>query len=329
MEEAGLQIIKALACGVTLAALSPIALGQAQAPGYGAPPPAGHAPAPVVKEGTTVRISNHVYLIPDEKAAMVPNVGIIVGTKGTLVVDPGMGARSGQVVLREVQKLGKGGDLYIVNTHFHPEHTTGEVAFPAGAKILRAAAQQQDVDEMGVKWVQNFASRSQVIADVLGGFTAFRAPAEIFEREKVLDLGGVRVRILRLGPGHTRGDTVAYVEEDRVLFSGDLAMKDLFPAFATPQSASRTWLTSLDALDALKPRTVIGAHYPVTDASIISQYRDLIKGLQVRVAELKREGKSSDETGELLRNEFRLKYPDWAQPLRVHTAATRIYAELQ
>jgi glyoxylase-like metal-dependent hydrolase (beta-lactamase superfamily II) len=323
-----MQIFRGIACGAALAASSSIALGQAQAPGYAAPP-ASHAPAPVVKEGTTVRISEHVYLIPDEKAPMVPNVGIIVGTKGVLVVDPGMGVRSGRIVLREAQRLGKGGEIYLVNTHFHPEHTTGEAAFPPGAKVLRAAAQQQDVEEMGIKWVKNFASRSQVIAEVLEGFTAYRAPAEIFEREKVLDLGGVRVRILRLGPGHTRGDTVAWVEEDRVLFSGDLAMKDLFPAFATPQSASRTWLTSLDELDALKPRTVIGAHYPVTDASIIGQYRDLIRGLQARVAELKREGKSSDETGELLRNEFRLKYPGWAQPLRLHTAATRIYAELQ
>ena len=52
---------------------------------------------------------------------------------------------------------------------------------------------------------------------------------------KTLDLGGVRVRIMRLGPGHTRGDTVMFVEEDRVLFSVDLTMKGLFPAFAAPQ----------------------------------------------------------------------------------------------
>lgn len=170
---------------------------------------------------------------------------------------------------------------------------------------------------------------SPAIAGVLQGITSFRAPSEIFEREKTLDLGGVRVRLMMLGPGHTRGDTAAFVEEDRVLFSGDLAMKQIFPAFATPQSRSQSWLASLDLLEALKPRIVVGAHYPVTDASVIGEYRDLIKGLQARVAELKREGKSSDETGELLRNEFRLKYPDWAQPIRLHTAATRIYAELQ
>lgn len=316
-----MQAFKVGACLVIWAAANPLALSQAQSP--------AHRPAPVVKEGTTVKVSEHVYLIPDEKASMVPNVGIIVGSRATLVVDPGMGVKSGEIVLREARKVSKSTDFYIVSTHFHSEHTTGEVAFPPNTKIIRAAAQQQDIEELGMQHVARFRSVSPVVADVLQGITGFRPPAEIFEREKVLDLGGVRARILRLGPGHTRGDTVVFVEEDRVLFSGDLAMKQLFPAFATPQSRSRSWLTSLDELDALKPRTVIGAHYPVTDASIIGEYRDLIKGLQARVAELKRDGKSSDETGELLRSEFRLKYPDWAQPLRLHAAATRIYSELQ
>ena len=302
---------------------NPHALAQAPAPQAPA-----HVAPPVVLEGKTVKVSEHVWVIPDGKASMVPNVGIIVGTRATLIVDPGMGMQSGQTVLREAAKVSKGKELYIVNTHFHPEHSTGEVAFPPDTRIFRAAAQQQDIDEMGIGWVKNFASRSPVIADVLKDVKEFRKPTEIFEREKVLDLGGVRVRVVRLGPGHTRGDTVAFVEADRVLFSGDLAMKGLFPAFATPQSASATWLTSLDQLDSFKPRVVVGAHYPITDASVISDYRNIIKGLQSRVAELKRQGKTSDETAELLRGEFKDKFSDWDQPLRLHTAATRIYAEL-
>jgi glyoxylase-like metal-dependent hydrolase (beta-lactamase superfamily II) len=283
---------------------------------------------PLVKEGKTVKVSQHVYVIPDERVPQVPNVGIIVGTRATVVVDPGLGLRSGEAVMREVQKIGETAELYIVNTHFHPEHTTGEAAFPASVKIVRAQAQQPDIEEMGMKWVATFSSRSAPLAEMLKGITSFRIPAELFEREKTLDLGGVRVRIMRLGPGHTRGDTVVFVEGDGVLFSGDLAMKNLFPAFATLQSRSGSWLTSLDQLDALKPRTVVGAHYEMSDASVIEAYRGFLKALQARVADLKRQGKTSDETGELLRAEFRTKYPDWDQPLRVHTAATAIYAEL-
>ena len=298
---------------------TPISLAQAPA----------HAPAPLVKAGNTVKISEHVFVIPDQLAAMVPNVGIIVGRRATLVVDPGMGVASGQIVLREVAKVSQNKEIYIVNTHFHPEHTTGEAGFPLTARIIRAAAQQEDIEEMGIKWVQNFASRSPVIAEVLKGITSFRTPAELFEREKVLDLGGVSVRLVRLGPGHTRGDTVFFVEKDRVLFSGDLAMSQLFPAFATPQSRASSWLTSLDALDAFRALRLVPAHGEMTDASIIGEYRNYMKALQARVAELKREGKTSDETAELLRAEFRTKYPDWGQPLRIHNAVTAIYAELQ
>lgn len=287
------------------------------------------APAPpLVKEGRTVKISEHVFVILDELVPMVPNVGIVVGAKATLVVDPGMGVRSGEIVLREAAKLSRNTELYVVNTHFHPEHTTGEAGFPPSAKIIRATAQQQDIEEMGMQWVQNFASRSPAIAEVLQGITGFRKPAELFDKEKTIDLGGVSVRLVRLGPGHTRGDTVFFVEQDRVLFSGDLVMSRLFPAFATPQSRVGSWLASLDALDAFRAQRLVPAHGELADASVIGQYRDYLTALRARVGELKRSGKSSDETAELLRAEFRAKYPDWSQPLRVHGAATAIYAEL-
>ena len=283
---------------------------------------------PIVKEGTTIRVSPHVYVIPDESARGVPNVGIVVGSRATLVVDPGMGLKSGQAVVREMAKVSKNTEIYLVNTHFHPEHTTGEAAFPPSVKIIRAAAQQQDIEEMGLKVVAEFSSRSPEMTELLKDIKGFRAPAETFEREKTLDLGGVRVKLIRLGPAHTRGDTAIFVEGDGVLFSGDLAMKQAFPAFATPQSRADSWITSLDALGALRPSRVVGAHYGMGDASIISAYRGFFTALRERVAEMKRQGKSSDETAMTLRNEFRAKYPDWDQPLRVHSAAAAVYAEL-
>jgi glyoxylase-like metal-dependent hydrolase (beta-lactamase superfamily II) len=96
---------------------------------------------------------------------------------------------------------------------------------------------------------------------------------------------GVRVRIIRLGPGHTRGDTVMFVEEDRVLFAGDLTMKGLFPAFASPQSRSNTWLASLDEMERLEPRIVVGAHYDIGDVSDIEANRGYLKALRARRAE--------------------------------------------
>jgi hypothetical protein len=76
------------------------------------------APLPLQQAGATAKISEHVYVIPDFKAGMVPNVGIIVGSRATLVVDPGMGLKNGQVVLREVQQVSQGPDLYIRHYRF-------------------------------------------------------------------------------------------------------------------------------------------------------------------------------------------------------------------
>src|SRR4030095_1526995 len=148
------------------------------------------APAtPLIKENATAKISEHVYVIPDGNVGGVPNVGIIVGGKGTLVVDTGLGPRNGQTVLREVGKVSSNAELYVVATHFHSEHTLGESAFPASAKVIRARAQQQDIDEFGIQ--PNFATRSAANAELMKD-AQFRRADEFFDAEKTLDLGGVR-----------------------------------------------------------------------------------------------------------------------------------------
>jgi glyoxylase-like metal-dependent hydrolase (beta-lactamase superfamily II) len=313
-----LKVAMFLAC----MAASPLVLAQAgvtMAPG-------GEKHWPVVQEGRTVKISPHVYLIPDGLVPQVPNVGIVVGSKATMVIDPGLGFLSGQAIAREVAKISRNAEIYVVNTHFHPEHTTGDVAFPT-AKVIRAKAQQQDVDEMGMKWVETFASRSAAMKEILKG-ASFRKADEVFDSEKTVDLGGVRVRLIRLGPGHTRGDTVFFVENESVLFSGDLAMHNIFPAFATPQSSARTWLTSLDALEKLNAKQVIGAHGGRTDATVIASYRNLLRELQARAGELKKQGVSAEDAGKQLTEELKVKYAGWEQPVRVIPATAVIYKEL-
>jgi hypothetical protein len=82
-------------------------------------------------------------------------------------------------------------------------------------------------------------------------------------------------------------------------------------------------------MDKLKPLTVIGAHYPITDASVIGGYRAYLTALQARVVELKKEGRTSDEIAKQAGAEFAKKYPDWAQPARITGAVTAIYKEIE
>jgi len=145
---------------LALAALSCIA---AVAPVHAQQPAAGAAPAgPFVREGVTEKVSEHVYVIPDGSVGGVPNVGIIVGNKATLVVDTGMGKRNGEAVLREVKKVSKNETLYLVTTHVHPEHDLGANAFPASTKMIRSQAQVDEIASQGMGTADAFRSRSAV-----------------------------------------------------------------------------------------------------------------------------------------------------------------------
>src|SRR5262245_54925436 len=164
----------------------------------------GPPPDPLVRENVTVKLGPHSYAIPNGHVGLVPNVGIVVGSRATLVIDPGLGRRNGETVLREVAKVSKNADLYIASTHFHPEHTTGYIAFPPSAKYINSNVQEAEFEESGMQMVQMFSKRSPATADILKDAT--RRPAAVtFDREYNLDLGDVRVRFIVVGPTHTRG----------------------------------------------------------------------------------------------------------------------------
>ena len=187
----------------------------------------GPAPDPLVRENATVKLADHTYVIPDANVSLVPNVGIVVGSRATLVIDPGLGRRNGETVLKEVAKVSKNADLYIASTHFHPEHTTGYLAFPPSAKYVNSTTQEAEFEETGMQMVKTFSGRSPLTAELLKDATRRRADIT-FDREHTLDLGGVRVRFLVVGPTHTRGDTGFFVEGDGVLFAGDVVMNESF-----------------------------------------------------------------------------------------------------
>jgi glyoxylase-like metal-dependent hydrolase (beta-lactamase superfamily II) len=82
-------------------------------------------PPPLVRENATERISPHVYWIADGDVPQVSNIGIVVGSRGTLVIDTGLGPRNGETVAREAAKVTRGGEQYLAMTHFHAEHDLG------------------------------------------------------------------------------------------------------------------------------------------------------------------------------------------------------------
>jgi glyoxylase-like metal-dependent hydrolase (beta-lactamase superfamily II) len=287
----------------------------------GAQSPGPVTSGPLVKEGTTTKVSEHVYVIPDGGVGGVPNVGIIVGTKSTLIVDTGMGKQNGEVVLREAQKINSKNALYLVTTHVHPEHDLGAHAFPASTKMIRSKDQIEEIASAGMRTADAFRSRSPQNAQLLEG-AEFRKADITYDKEHSLDLGGVKVKIYAFGPNHTPGDTVISVEGEGVVFSGDVAMKAL-PAFASDKSNTAQWLKSLDRLDALKPKIVVPSHGPVGDAQFMANYRSFISQVQTLTAAKKKEGKTVDQAVEAVTAELKAQFPETGRMASAIRAAYR------
>jgi glyoxylase-like metal-dependent hydrolase (beta-lactamase superfamily II) len=291
--------------------------------------PLGHnqtQPAPLVQENKTVQVSEHVYVIPDGRVNLVPNIGIIVGSRASLVVDAGMGPRNGQVVVRELAKVSKNAQLYFTTTHFHPEHVTGAQALPATTVVIRPAVQQEEVDRKQPEFIHNFSQRTPEIKALLQDVKP-RPPDIIFDREIKLDLGGITARIFTLGAAHTRGDTFVLVQDDGVLFTGDVVINRFFPIFPDADAGGKSWLSILSQLEELQPRKIVPGHGEVGDATLIAKEHTYLQEVQTRVVELKGQGKSPEAAAQLLTVEFRAKYPDWDNPGWIADAARRFYAE--
>lgn len=265
---------------------------------------------PIIQPAGLRQISAHVWAIPDNSVGGVSNIGIVVGSKATLVVDTGMGPRNGQIVLDEARKLSATNALYVVTTHIHPEHDLGAQAFPASARMIRSRDQVDEIAEKGLATAKIFAGRSAINAELLEG-AEFR-PADItYDKAYDLDLDGVAVTITAMGMNHTRGDTAIWVAAEGVLFTGDLAMSAA-PAFNDPAARVGHWQATLAALAALKPAVVVPSHGPLGDATYIAGYQRYFSAIQSRTAALKREGRSADEAVASLTTELGTSLPNAA-----------------
>jgi glyoxylase-like metal-dependent hydrolase (beta-lactamase superfamily II) len=280
-------------------------------------------PAPIVKVEGLRQISAHVHIIPDNSVPMVPNVGYIVGDRAALVIDTGLGPPNGAAVYEVAKKLAGTKALYLVTTHVHPEHDLGAQAFPATTTLIRSADQVKDIAEFGLQLAKVFAGRSPIHAELLKD-ADFRKADITFERDYDLDLGGVQVKLTAMGANHTVGDTIIWIESERVLFTGDLAMRAQ-PAFASPHSNLQRWLANLDRLEALKPAIIVPSHGPTVDGTgFITGYRAYLTEVRERTAAEKRAGRSVDQAVETVTAAFDSRFPDKA---RLAGAIKAAYAE--
>ncbi|HJP79457.1 MAG TPA: MBL fold metallo-hydrolase [Pseudonocardiaceae bacterium] len=293
-------------------------------------PDISELPAPLV-HGEPIEVAEGVFVIPDGRVPLVPNIGIVIGERAALVVDTGLGPRNGAHVLAEARRLAGDRPLYLTTTHFHPEHGFGAQAFAGAATIVYNRGQLDELRTKGPGYLAMFSGFGPLIAAELAD-VRLTEPDLTYTGRLDIDLGGHTATLRPHGPAHTAGDQTVLVD-DRVLFTGDLVETRMFPItpYFPPHDIEvdpGRWITVLDDLIALDPAIVVPGHGETTDLATIRAVRDYLRHISAEAARLHAAGATLDEATATIEQDARSRWADWDNPEWIAFAVRVLYRDI-
>jgi cyclase len=190
------------------------------------------------------------------------NSGLIVGSQAALLVDAGInGAVAGQLQAL-AKKLTDKPLKYLVNTNYHGDHTFGNYAFPESVEIVAhrlTAESMADLEYEKKIRSRNLFGHEAAIADV----TYWRKPDRVFDDRLDIDLGGRIVQLRHFGPGNTPGDTIVYLPEERVAWTGNFVSNQRIIPMLLEISPLKYIETLARCKAAIDVHTIIPGHGPL------------------------------------------------------------------
>ncbi|MCD6674124.1 MAG: MBL fold metallo-hydrolase [Burkholderiaceae bacterium] len=222
------------------------------------------APAPVRVDVAPQRVSDRVWYVQGDSGMVSlqnegfnSNAGFVVTDEGVVVFDALGTPALGAVLLERIRGITKQPVRRVVVSHYHSDHFYGLQAFEdAGAEVWAHRAVHDylatDADE------QRLAERRESLAPWVTDEARIVAPDHYVDGETVFRLGGLTFRLLPAGPAHTTEDLMMLVEEEGVLFAGDLIFAGRVPFVGDADPSA--WLAALEKLSAYRPRVVVTGH---------------------------------------------------------------------
>jgi len=215
---------------------------------------------------TVEKVAGSVYCLYGEGG----NIGILEGEDKLLIVDSQY-ALNAEDVLKEIRKLSSLKIAYLINTHYHGDHTSGNPIIGKDAKI---ASHKNCLKSFLAELKPEESAESK------------GAPQVTYDKEMKLKIGDETVRLVNFGPGHTSGDTVVIFEQSMVIHAGDLYFHGI-PPYIDVKDGSDTgnWIVTIGKLAEKYPDfKVIPGHGKVTDMKAFMDFAEYLRYLREKVA---------------------------------------------
>lgn len=223
-----------------------------------------------------------------DNEALNANIGLVVTTAGALLIDSGASFLGAKQIAEAAKRVTSQPIQWVINTGGQDHRWMGNGYFKAqGAEIMAHADAQADMKARGP---EHLKANAPVLKEKLEGTQIVLPTHWIKENDTQLTLGGVTVQLIHRGGGHTPGDTLVWLPQSGVVFTGDVVYVDRILGLHDV-SKTKTWMASFKALEALQPKVVIPGHGKVTTlAQAQKDTGDLLKALRTHMGKAVEEG---------------------------------------
>lgn len=171
------------------------------------------------------RLSDRAYAYTAEGD---PNSGVVIGDDAVMVVDVQATPIMAQDVIAKIRSVTDRPIRYVVLSHYHAVRVMGASAY--GADEIIASDRTRDlIDERGEADFHSEVERFPRLFQAVESVPGLTHPDRVFSDRTSVDLGGVTAEVIHAGRGHTAGDTVVWLPEEKILFSGDLVERGATP----------------------------------------------------------------------------------------------------
>lgn len=183
-----------------------------------------------------------------------PTSGVIIGDESVMVVDTRSTPVAAEDLIRRIREVTDKPIEYVLLSHYHAVRVLGASAYDA-KYIISSEATRELIEERGEQDYKSEVERFPRLFEGVESVPGLTWPNVTFNERMTLWMGGLEVQIMHLGRGHTRGDTVAWLPKQKILFSGDLVEHGATPY--TGDAYLADWPHTLQRVRALEPEFLV------------------------------------------------------------------------